>query len=335
MSVSEKLLRPTAFVGDDPGDSREGRKAPMSEPGREFLSVDPTKGYEVRMATDAETRSVAWALVYRVYRTTGYAGFDARGLWYGIHDALPETGTILVLQDDVPVGTVTVIPDTILGLPADAVYKTELGILRDSGRNPVEVGSLAVLASRNKDRTVVTTLFDVLSLYSRDITGATDLVMTVNPKHERFYKRMLLFERIGDEKEYEKVEAPSILMRLDLERQREAIRWEHHEGPLPVWHEGKHTMYRFFSSIAEENRRIAWLERVCRPLDGHALRRYFVEQRSLIPDAPLAVRRYFEGRYPGSVPDTSDVRRSDAMGIGAASRAVQSLEDIDLVSVSG
>jgi hypothetical protein len=263
------------------------------------LRLSPDKPYEVEMARSGPILLRAWSLMYRVYLEKGYAQPDPRELWYGLHDAVPGTGTIVAFDGDDMVGTVSVIPDSPLGYPAEKLYEDEVEELKEVGRRPVEVGSLAVCPTRERDLSIVTNLFDLLSLYARDVRGATDLIITVNPRHEKFYKRMLLFERMGDEKSYDRVgKAPSVFMRLDLDKQRQVIRWEHGEGPLPLWHNGKHTMYRGFSSMKEETRRIDWLERENGPLDEDTVLRYFVEERPLVQEASLAAQLYLERCYP-------------------------------------
>jgi hypothetical protein len=91
-------------------------------------------------------------------------------------------------------------------------------------------------------------------------------------------------------------------MRLDLEKQKQIIRWEHKESPKPLWYEGGHTMYRSFSSIEEETRRVAWLKEACRPLDFDSLWQSFAEERSLIQNAPHDIQNYIIDPY---VPRTS------------------------------
>jgi hypothetical protein len=42
-------------------------------------------------------------------------------------------------------------------------------------------------------------------------------VITVNPRHVRFYRNVMLFELLGEEKSCEKVNgAPAVLLRMDL-----------------------------------------------------------------------------------------------------------------------
>jgi hypothetical protein len=51
-------------------------------------------------------------------------------------------------------------------------------------------------------------------------------------------------------------------------------------------------MYRGFSSLEEEERRVAWLKTACRPLDFEAFWNSFVEERPLVPDAPHGIQNH-------------------------------------------
>lgn len=251
--------------------------------------------HTARMATSGDLRRKAWALLYAAYSREGYAQPDEQKLWYGIHDAQPQTGTIIIEREAAAVGTVSIYPQSPMGFPADTLYGAEIEAFCRSGRRPVEIGSLAV--TRENDRRIVTALFDLLYLYSRCLLGATDLIITINPKHRRFYEWMLLFECISEEKDYSRVMgAPAVLMRLDLDLQKRVIRWEHGECPLPEGYDGHHTMYRNFPSVNEEAKRVAWLREVHRPLDDKSFQRYFIEERPFVTNAPAFIREYL-GRF--------------------------------------
>ena len=51
--------------------------------------------YEIEVASSIEQRCRAWTMVYNTYRKKGYAGEDPLALWYGLHDALPRTTTLI------------------------------------------------------------------------------------------------------------------------------------------------------------------------------------------------------------------------------------------------
>jgi len=252
----------------------------------------------LRVAVNEADRLKCWHLAYKEYLALGYTDEKELEYRYSLHDALPNMGTFLVENQGEAVGTVSVFPDSPLGLPADDVYKAEIDKLRWQGRRPVEVGRLTIGREHMNERSVLTAMFDILSLYSRRIRKATDLVITVNPSHAKFYERVLLFQRIGEERHLGSVSnAPAVLLRLDLELQRKVIRWEHDEGPKP---DGKveRTFYKHFSSRAEEEQKVARM-RACLSIPDEAfLKRYFVWLRPLLPQLSAPLKHFFETCYP-------------------------------------
>ena len=94
---------------------------------------------EIRVASSIEDRRRAWELVYRIYAEKGYAENDSQGLWYGIHDALPETTTFIVEREGEVVSALSVVFDSPLGLPSDNLYGPELDLMRGQGRRLCEI----------------------------------------------------------------------------------------------------------------------------------------------------------------------------------------------------
>ena len=47
--------------------------------------------------------------------------------------------------------------------------------------------------------------------------GINDICIMVNPKHAAFYKSIMIFEEIGEEKFYPGVNAPAIALRMNLD----------------------------------------------------------------------------------------------------------------------
>ena len=55
-------------------------------------------------------------------------------------------------------------------------------------------------------------------LVSRELHGATDMVITINPRHRRYYEHRMHFMEAGPVRSYGKVGgAPAVLLRCDLE----------------------------------------------------------------------------------------------------------------------
>jgi hypothetical protein len=242
--------------------------------------------YRARVAASAEDRQKAWGLVYRVYREKEYAPANAQGLWYGLHDALPGTTTLLVEREGQPVARLTLAFDSPLALPADAVYGPEISALRAAGRKPCEIISLvSVEGDLRRGAEIMKHLFKLAYLTARRLTDATDFLITVNPRHVSFYRRVLLLEELGPERPYGKVGgAPAVLLGLDLLGAEERYRARYGEGP--------ESFYRFFVNESTEPAIVSMLCRNRRPLDEPALRRFFVEERPLLAEAPPTAREH-------------------------------------------
>ena len=195
----------------------------------------------------------------------------------------------------VPIGALTVVFDSPVGLPADRLYRPELDALRASGRRVAEVTSLAVAdeAGTGGGTEVLVKLFNHAYFVARGIRGATDFVITVNPRHVRFYERLMLFSQAGPEREYDKVGgAPAVLMRLDFDVA-EAQRVPSSEFRVPglagdvspetrnsePGTRNRRTIYAQFRSVAEEPAIVAALAGQLRPMTGREFD-YFLSART-------------------------------------------------------
>lgn len=174
--------------------------------------------YEVVIADTLELRHRAWALVHRNYKEKGYAGAGGDELWYGLHDALPDTRTFIVTREGRDVAALTLVVDSPVKLPADELYGMELDQRRKNGQRFCEIISLA---SEEKSSArcleILKHLFRLSYLSARYVENATDLIITVNPHHTGYYEKKMLFEQVGEERKCAKVGgAPAVLLRLDL-----------------------------------------------------------------------------------------------------------------------
>jgi hypothetical protein len=158
----------------------------------------------------------AFALVYREYLREGYIKDRKKsGLHFNIHHILPETA-VFILKSSTVISTLTHILDSkLFGLPMDYLYCKELKPLRNANRKLVELSSLAT--SREAcGQNLFLYLFREAYWYARE-RNVDDFCIMVNPKHVKFYEKILFFEEIGPEKYYPKVGAPAVALRLNLE----------------------------------------------------------------------------------------------------------------------
>lgn len=164
--------------------------------------------FKIRLAHSDERMNTASMLVQRKYAGRGYAtkGFQKT----------PERITLMAFQDDKVIGTLTLGLDSPKGLLVEDLYKTEISTLRQGGRKVCELTKLAVDQTHGSKH-VLASLFHIAYIYGRVIQGYTDVVIEVNPRHVAFYKRLLGFAEFGSERMCSRVNAPAVLLRLELD----------------------------------------------------------------------------------------------------------------------
>lgn len=167
--------------------------------------------FHVRMASTRGQRSASEMLVSRMYAWRGYK-IDMPGVG-------PRCANEMILQacrGDATIGTLTLRLDSEAGLLADALYQDEVDRFRRRGGNLAELTGLAV-APGNGSKEVLASMFHLAYIFGRRQHGATDLVIEVNPRHVAYYQRSLGFTQVGGERMCPRVEAPAILLHLDLD----------------------------------------------------------------------------------------------------------------------
>jgi len=232
--------------------------------------------YEFRLAGTIEERKRAWGLVYQNYRERGYVADDSNGLWYGKYDALADTMTVLVSRNGETVATLSLYLQSDAGLPSDTLYQDELQGLRRRGRRLVEVGALASIEKgARRSRVVLENMIRFAIVASTRVLAATDIMITVNPHHKRFYEKVLLFKQLGDERDYGKVNgAPAVLLRLDLDTAP--------ENCLGKYGSDADSLYRFYyGEYSDQEDMVIALEQGRQPLPEEVLVEYFARRKPL------------------------------------------------------
>jgi len=169
---------------------------------------------DVGLVVSSAEREACFRLVHAQYVERGYTERDPSGRRVLLHQALATTRMFRVTSAARVIATVTLVPDSVLGLPMDDLYAAELRPLRAAGRRLAEVSALA--AAPGTGPVTIAHLMSQLVLYAEALGRVDDLCVTVNPRHTRFYER-LGFTRLGSVKRYAAVNgAPAVALRLDL-----------------------------------------------------------------------------------------------------------------------
>ncbi len=171
--------------------------------------------FQLRMAGNRRRQIESSVLVERRYAWRGYK--------VGTQESTSSPDTELTLQVCLGrrvFGTLTIRSDSVSGLAADALYQSEIDAYRIAGRRVTEVTRLAVdpeLGSKE----VLGVLFHAAYEACSSVYGADDIFIEVNPRHVAFYRRMMNFRAVGEEKVCPRVDAPAILLQVGTSYMRE------------------------------------------------------------------------------------------------------------------
>ncbi|WP_280156259.1 hypothetical protein [Piscinibacter sp. XHJ-5] len=197
--------------------------------------------FTIRAADSFGYRSSASILIDRMYATRGYRT-------NGLPQPAPNRITLTACEHDEVMGTITVGFDSPTGLNVDELFHEEVETLRRSDRQVCEFTKLA-MDTLVRSKRVLASLFHVAYIYAHRVNRYQDLLIEVNPRHVRYYERMLGFVVRGPERMNPRVDAPAVLMSLDFAHAHAQIE---KFGGRQHLAEGERSLYPYFFSPAEE-----------------------------------------------------------------------------------
>lgn len=198
--------------------------------------------FKIRLASSDGQRQAATLLIEKMYSWRGYIPKQKRR-------PTPNQCTLVASTNDQIIGTVTLTIDSPAGLLAENLYGEELAALRAKGAKLYELTQFAVEESSSWSKRVVASFFHITYIYGRRFHGCTDVIIEVNPRHVPFYTKLLGFQPLGPERICPRVNAPAILLHLDLayvEAQVNAY------GGLMRHQPGVRSLYPYFFSKQDE-----------------------------------------------------------------------------------
>ena len=224
-------------------------------PGEILASAGGPEGFKIRAADSHGARSSASILVSRRYASRGYQVSPVSA--FESEDRL----TLVASDHAAVVGTLTVGFDGADGLLADELFKAEADALRDAGQSLCEFTKLALEGVLRSQR-VLAALFHVAFIHAHCIRGCDTLLVEVNPRHVRYYEVKLGFRVAGPRRHNRRVNAPAVLMALDLWHAHDQIR---QLGGRPELADVQRSLYPLGFSPAEEMGITARLRRGLQP----------------------------------------------------------------------
>jgi hypothetical protein len=177
----------------------------------------------IRAADCDGSRSSAHILVKRMYAARGYTTA-----------AMPDHSnanriTLVASEEGETVGTITVSFDSPQRLLVDESFGAEVAQLRAEGFALCEFIKLAV-DGVVRSKKVLASLMDAALLCAREVQRCDKVLIEVNPRHVRFYESMLGFEVLRRDRMNHRVNAPAVLMSLDLDFADEQVEGAHQAG---------------------------------------------------------------------------------------------------------
>jgi len=166
----------------------------------------------VAAAESSAELEAAHELVRERYRWRGY-DIDAGDI-HAAADARREI-TFLAANRDVALGTLTLRLDGPRGLRAEGTHSHLVQGVRAAGKRVCELTRLAV-ADGAISRPVLAALFNLAFAAADALHGVTDVFIEVNPRHVAFYSRILGFVAVTGETFCERVQAPSVLLHVEM-----------------------------------------------------------------------------------------------------------------------
>ena len=185
-------------------------------PGGHMLVQDPRidllpdglagpRRFKVKTAESQERRGRVNSLLKDRY---GWRGYQQVSL---PTDPTVNRFTLTAVEDEVVIGTITVAFDNPGPLGADEAFAPEVAKLRAEGRRICEFTKLAIDPVVGTKR-VLATLFHVAYIVAHRIRGFDMLIIEVNPRHVRYYERMLGLQILAGERINKSVNAPAVLL---------------------------------------------------------------------------------------------------------------------------
>lgn len=215
------------------------------------LDVGGHRYFKIRAAESPRERRSANRLVDSMYSTRGYKTTP-----------LPEEGcpyrkTFLATDHNSPIGTLTIGRDSSNGLLVEELFADEVARFRDAGLPICEFTKLA-MDRRARSPRLLAALFHVAYAYAHRVSSCHSLLIEVNPRHVRYYQTMLGFQVIGEARHNPRVDAPAVLLSLDLNYAKEQIR---NYGGKPYLASSERSAYPYFFTEEDERGIVGRLRR--------------------------------------------------------------------------
>lgn len=181
--------------------------------------------YTLKIANSIYDKKRVYRLAYEIYLDKGFIQENNKKE-YTIKADLSPDATILFLEDKKGhmVGSMTLITDSSQEVPASNLYKSELNQIKAKGNKIVEFSRFVIAKDERNSKEILSLLTNYTYLYAYHQLNGDVIVAQVNPSHQFFYKHILQFDQLGQEKECPVVRgAPAVLMVKSMQEMKKLI----------------------------------------------------------------------------------------------------------------
>lgn len=150
--------------------------------------------YVFKVAETSDEIEQAMKIVHDSYAHLGYIDRKAEGLHFNAHLCLPTTSIFVIKFKNEVIGTMSLVPDSPLGLPSEATWN--LSSIKAQTPRIGEVSSLAIKRGHKTSKGhLLLTLCKFLYEYS-SVLKIDGVVFAATLEVEPFYTDVLLFEKV-------------------------------------------------------------------------------------------------------------------------------------------
>ncbi|MBU6256982.1 MAG: long-chain N-acyl amino acid synthase [Burkholderiales bacterium] len=241
-------MQPTTLIAA-PLEPRHSQFGAFTEYGR----IDPSeRHFTIESADSFVVRQSTNSLLQDRYGWRGYQRVTLPA------NQTANRTTLTAIEGERVIGTITVGLDSAEGMNCEDAFAFEVATLRKAQVRVCEFTKLAVDPVAGTKR-VLAGLFHVAYLVAHRLRQYDALVMEVNPRHVRYYERMLGARVIGSERLNRSVHAPAVLLGIDFDYIAAQIRAL---GGHPEFSATDRTLYPLAFTAQEEEGIVARLMRV-------------------------------------------------------------------------
>ena len=189
------------------------------------------RSIQFRVATDPKEQEAADRLVFETYVEEGFWGDDPIKFQAEMESISSHRTVFVAVREGVVIGTLSLVRDSQLGLPADHFQPEMMAELRNCNEVIGQAGLLAMDRSCHRKSSLVLFLFKYLYQYSFYYAGIDRFVALSSPKHARFYESVMCFEKLGNSKHYPYAKATGQLSTLHLIKAHQLFSERFGDGP--------------------------------------------------------------------------------------------------------